>query len=468
MVNITLRDILKATGGELRGSAKSLSVEVSGIVTDSRKIQENSLFFALVGEKFDGHDYLSQVLSQGAVGCVISKELEDYREGAFYILVKDTKISLGDLAKFYKKMFSIPFIAVTGSVGKTTAKDMISCVLSEKYDTLKTDGNFNNDIGLPLTLFRLENHHQACVLELGMNHLGEIDYLGQIVEPDIVVITNIGDAHIEHLGSRENIFQAKTELLPYLSADGLVIVNGDDDFLPGVTGDFSLIQVGQGPSLDYRGTAVTPQRGDFLEIEIQSAEINCKVKVPAIGKHMIYPTLMAVAVGKSLNMDEKAMVQGISRFKPSKMRMNQVVLPGNITILDDTYNANAQSMMAGIDVLVDHFSGRKVAVLGDMLELGEYSVELHKKVGDYVGVKGIDLLVTVGQEGKNIGIAAQEAGMKAVFCCDEKKSVLEILKKNVSSDFTLLAKASRGMAFETIVQEIFDEFSGEDERKMRG
>ena len=238
MEAITLRELLEAVGGTLIGTAAGLEQTVSHVDTDSRNIHPGSLFIPLVGERFDGHAYINSALEGGAAGCLTQRERESYREDRFYIKVKDTQRALRDLAAWYKDRFPIPFVGVTGSVGKTTAKDMIAAVLGVKYKVLKTEGNFNNNIGLPLTLLRLDRTYQMGVLEMGMDKFGEIDYLGDIVRPEVGVITNIGDAHIEKLGSRENIFKAKCELLPHIRKEnGLLILNADDEMLVTLRGN---------------------------------------------------------------------------------------------------------------------------------------------------------------------------------------------------------------------------------------
>ncbi len=238
MEAITLRELLEAVGGTLIGPAAGLEQTVSHVDTDSRNIHPGSLFIPLVGERFDGHAYINSALEGGAAGCLTQRERESYREDRFYVKVKDTQRALRDLAAWYKDRFPIPFVGVTGSVGKTTAKDMIAAVLGVKYKVLKTEGNFNNNIGLPLTLLRLDRTYQMGVLEMGMDKFGEIDYLGDIVRPEVGVITNIGDAHIEKLGSRENIFKAKCELLPHIRKEnGLLILNADDELLVTLRGN---------------------------------------------------------------------------------------------------------------------------------------------------------------------------------------------------------------------------------------
>ena len=347
MEAITLRELLEAVGGTLIGPAAGLEQTVSHVDTDSRNIHPGSLFIPLVGERFDGHAYINSALEGGAAGCLTQRERESYREDRFYIKVKDTQRALRDLAAWYKDRFPIPFVGVTGSVGKTTAKDMIAAVLGVKYKVLKTEGNFNNNIGLPLTLLRLDRTYQMGVLEMGMDKFGEIDYLGDIVRPEVGVITNIGDAHIEKLGSRENIFKAKCELLPHIRKEnGLLILNADDGLLVTLRGNTPVKTVfcGRSEGAEYRAQVTGGDGVSHIHCHLTTPAMDREVKIPALGEHMIYPTLIAAAVGEHFGLTACEIEKGISRFVPTRMRMNLVQRGENITILDDTYNANPQSM----------------------------------------------------------------------------------------------------------------------------
>ena len=366
MEAITVRDLLTAVGGTLIGPETSLDRTVSSVDTDSRDIHPGSLFLPLVGERFDGHTYIGSALEAGAAGCLTAREPEHYQEGRFYIKVEDTQRALRDLAFWYKEQFRIPFVGVTGSVGKTTAKDMIASVLSVKYKVLKTEGNFNNNVGLPLTLLRLDRSVQIGVVEMGMDRFGEIDYLGDIVRPEVGVITNIGDAHIERLGSRENIFRAKCELLPHIRKEnGLLILNGDDALLSTLRGRTPVPAVfcGSGEGLEYRAQSASSEGLDSLRSRLTTPAMDREVCIPALGSHMIYPTLIAAAVGEHFGLTADEIEQGIARFVPTRMRMNLVQRGNGITILDDTYNANPQSMRAAISVLADSRSAWKLALL---------------------------------------------------------------------------------------------------------
>ena len=459
MEAITLAQLLEAVHGTLLGDFRDENVIVQRVDTDSRTIHSGSLFIPLVGERFDGHAYINAALEGGALGCLTARERESYRPDRFYIKVASTQRALRDLAAWYKARFPIPFIAVTGSVGKTTTKDMIAAVLSTRYRVLKTEGNYNNNIGLPLTLLRLDRSCEICVLEMGMDRPGEIDYLGEIVQPDVGVITNIGDAHIERLGSRENIFRAKCELLPHIRKEnGLLILNGDDALLSTLRGRTPVPAVfcGSGEGLEYRAQSASSEGLDSLRSRLTTPAMDREVCIPALGSHMIYPTLIAAAVGEHFGLTADEIEQGIARFVPTRMRMNLVQRGNGITILDDTYNANPQSMRAAISVLADSRSAWKLAVLGDMFELGPYSPALHTGVGEYLGKRKIDCLVAVGDQARYLAEGAQSAGMTAVYPCADKKAAREILPGLIRPDSTILVKASRGMRMEELVDQLLE------------
>ena len=452
METITLSQLLEAVHGQLLGTYADLNTPILRVDTDSRSIHEGSVFLPLIGERFDGHAYINAALNSGAAGCLTMKEQESYREDKFYVKVADTERALRDLAVWYKSQFPIPFVAVTGSVGKTTAKDMIAAVLGTRYKVLKTEGNFNNNLGLPLTLLRLNHSYEICVLEMGMDRSGQIDYLGEIVKPDVGVITNIGDAHIEYLGSREGIFKAKCELLPHIKAGGRIVLNGDDAWLSTLRGNTAVPAVfcGKGDGLDYQAQAIGGDGVSFIRCRLNTPVMNGEVDIPALGEHMIYPATIATAVAEYFGLTQEEIRQGLTQFVPTRMRMNIHKREGNIMILDDTYNANPQSMRAAISVLSGSHAGHKVAVLGDMLELGEFSESLHTSVGEYLGEKCVDCLVAIGPECRYMAAAARKAGVKQVFHCADKGEAMEHLKSWLRENTTFLVKASRGMRLEEI------------------
>lgn len=454
MVALTVRQLLEAVNGTLLGTFDDLDAQVVGVSTDSRDIKEGSLFIPLEGERFDGHSFINGALEAGAAGCITARERESYYPGKFYIKVRSTQRALRDLARYYKSLFPIPFVAVTGSVGKTTTKDMIAAVLSTRYQVLKTEGNFNNDIGLPLTILRLEKSHEIAVLEMGMDHAGEIDYLSDLVEPDVAVITNIGDAHIENLGSREGIFAAKCEVFAHMKEDGLAVLCGDDEMLSTLRGKLSCsaVFVGSGEGLDYTAYDVENDGNDHMNCKVKTPASQFHADIPALGGHMIYPTLMAAAVAEHFGMGADEIMRGIRAFLPTKMRMNVRRCGTDIVILDDAYNANPQSMRAAAAVLRDAKGRRRVAVVGDMKELGPNSQMFHTAVGGYFAEAGIERLIAVGDHARYMAEGAGQKGLSQVSYFESIEEAGDALRRELRPGTTILVKASRSMAFEKIVE----------------
>ncbi|MCD7733520.1 MAG: UDP-N-acetylmuramoyl-tripeptide--D-alanyl-D-alanine ligase [Clostridiales bacterium] len=452
MESITVAELLTAVNGELLQPYDE-QTSFAQVDTDSRSITPGSLFIPLVGETFDGHRYLDQALEQGAVGCLTQMPMETYRPDRFYVLVEDTTTALGDLARYYRSRFDIRVIGITGSVGKTTTKDMVASVLSRKYNVLKTQGNYNNNIGVPKTLFGLNASHQVAVVEMGMNHMGEIDYLTRIAQPDIAIITNIGDAHIENLGSRENTLQAKAEIFNGMKPEGMAVLNGDDPLLSKLGGVLihPITWYGESDRCAFRCTSITETGRDCMALEAETPEGSLSATIHCLGRHLLYPALSAAAVGSLLGLTNEEIQAGIEDFVPTKMRMDVVRCPGDVTILNDTYNANPQSMRAAVDVLVNYSGSSRIAVLGDMLELGDLGPVLHESVGTFVGTSTIDCLITVGQLGACIARGARETGMERVYDCPDKESAKVALAQVLRPGSVVLCKASRGMKFEELV-----------------
>lgn len=453
MEPITLGEILKAVNGTLLGGVSDLDITVDRVETDSRTIHPGALFVPLIGERFDGHAYINSALENGAAGCFTARDRESYLPGKFYIKVASPLRALRDLATYYRTKFPIPLIGITGSVGKTTTKDMVAAVLGTRYKVLKTEGNMNSREGMPLTLLRLNKSHEIAVIEMGMSQAGEIDYLSSVAKPDVAVITNIGDAHIENLGSRENILKAKCEIFAHLKPEGAAILNGDDELLSALKGTlpFETVFYGNSESADYRAVDIRGGENSSIRCTAVTPRGEYEMEIPALGQHMIYPALTAAAVGERFGLTREQMLKGILQFEPTKMRMNVLQRGQNITILNDTYNANPQSMRAAIGVLSDRKSAFKMAVLGDMFELGSLAPALHAGVGEYLGKAGVDCLVAVGELSEHMAQAAEKAGVPMVFRCPDKGAAIPVLKDNVRPDSAILVKASRGMAMEELV-----------------
>ena len=339
MQPMTIPEIVSAVGGTWLNPREG-AAPVTAVSTDSRRIAPGCLFLPLTGEKFDGHDFLDKALSAGAAGCLCAKVPETLRADKFYIRVEDTRLALRALASAYRDRFQIPFVQITGSVGKTTTKEMVASVLGASLRVLKTPENFNNDIGTPLTLLGLGPEHQAAVIETGMNHFGEIRYLGEMVRPDIAVISNIGDAHIEHLGSREGILKAKCEIFENLKPEGLAVLNGDDALLNTLDLPFRTVRCGQSEHCAVRVTEVTDHGVDGITCTIVSPRDTYHLSIPAPGEHMAWSAAMAVAVAEELGVERDAIVRGAAAYEPAGSRMRVVRLPGDRLVLDDCYNAN--------------------------------------------------------------------------------------------------------------------------------
>ena len=447
MQNITVKELLTAVHGALlSGSAETV---IGAINTDSRKAASGEVFVPLVGERFDGHDYIDSALKNGAAGCLCARVPQTLADGKFYIQVADTTLALKDLASWYRSKFNIPFVQITGSVGKTTTKEMIASVVAQHFNTLKPAENFNNEIGTPQTLLQLSPAHEAAVIETGMDRAGQIRYLGEMVRPDIAVITNVGDAHIEFLGSRENILKAKCEIFDHLAPDGVAILNGDDALLNTVRSPQRIVRCGEGENCDVRVSDIVDRGMDGITCTVTTKKDRYEFSVPAPGRHMIYAVSMAVAVGEELGMAKDEIVRGVRFYEPAGSRMRVVKLSDDRRLLDDCYNANPQSMGASLRVLA-RSEGKKIAVLGDMAELGELTEQSHRAMGALTAQLGIDCVIAIGQKAKDIANANPD---KAKWFADID-SAMGTLKEEFTTGSAMLVKASHSMHFEKIVEEL--------------
>lgn len=458
MEAITLQNLVQAVQGTLLGDFREEKTRITGTSSDNRTVREGDVFFAFVGEKADGHRFVRAALEAGAAGAVVSKDPGDYVPGKFYVLVPDTILALGDLARWYRGQFDLPVVGITGSVGKTTTKDMIASVLSEKFETLKTEGNYNNNIGLPRTILGLSRKTQMAVIEMGMNHPGEIDYLVHIARPETVTITNIGDAHIGILGSKENIFKAKCEIFGGLGDGGFAVMNGDDAYLGRLREDeekqkkFAFTYVGEGEDCTWRAVDIEENSQESMSFTAVTPIGTFPVKVPALGHHMIYPALTAAAIGAHYGLTVEEIQAGIAHYVPTKMRMETLHLPGNVVLYNDTYNANPQSMMAALRTLAHTKAKRRIAVLGDMGELGEAGESLHREVGRYAAELSLDALVTVGRAAGFLGKEAAADGLQEVHCCGNKEEAKDVIRQLAGPETAWLFKASRFMALEELAK----------------
>lgn len=453
MQKMTIKDILAATDGTLLSGDEN--TVITDVITNSRKADEGMLFIPIIGDKFDGHEFIKAAFDMGAAAALTQKETELFI-GKTIVRVSDTRRALGDIAKYYKQKYNVPSVAVTGSVGKTTTKDMIASVLSQKYRTLKTQKNYNNDIGVPDTIFNLEKEHEAAVIEMGMNHFGEIEYLAEIGRPDIAVITNIGESHIANLGSQEGIFKAKMEITKLFTSENTLIVNGDDKFLSKTKGmgDYKVVYYGMdNPENDVRAKNImtTGQHGIKFTAVIPDGEYEVRVNVP--GEHNVYNALAAVCAGLEMNISMPDIVRGIENVELTSERLDIEDYNG-ITIINDCYNASPDSVKAAVKVLCEENAERKIALLGDILEMGDYAEKAHYELGRFIAESGIDILITAGNNMKHLARGAQDGGMSGVKAFGRTLEVCEYIKDKLKQGDAVLVKASHGMNFSEVYKAI--------------
>ena len=446
MTPCTAREICAAVGGTL---LQDSGAPVTGVTTDSRAVQPGQLFIPLVGERFDGHAYISKALEGGAAGCLTAAAPETLLPGKLYIQVADTRLALKALASWYRDKFDLPVVQVTGSAGKTTTKEMIASVLSQRYNTLRTEGNFNNDIGAPLTLLRLMPEHQAAVIETGMNHFGEIRYLGEMVRPDIAVITNVGDAHIENLGNtRQGILRAKCEIFENLTPEGIAVLNGDDELLNTVTLPQTILRCGVGDGCGVRVTDIDDRGLEGVACTVTIEGEHYRLTTSAPGRYMIYPMAMAAAIGRRLGLTREEIAAGVAAYTTVGSRMHLIRLPGERLVIDDCYNANPQSMAEGLRMLAASPARHRVAVLGDMGELGQLTAQAHRDMGALTRRLGLTA-VAVGEKMHALTETDPQAQWFATV-----EEAMPAIRQLFTPGTAVLVKASHAMHFESIVKEL--------------
>lgn len=454
-MELSLQDIVKVLQGSCLNPERFDYNIVQSVSTDSRQIPPNSLFIPLKGENFDGHQFIPQIFDKGAVATLTEEPfLQDERLCTIY--VKSTQKALLDLARYYRSLFKIPVIGITGSVGKTSTKEIVAAVLGAKFNVHKTAGNYNNEIGLPLTLFKLQDLHEAAVIEMGMNHFGEIHNLSMTAKPQIAVITNVGTSHIENLGSREGILKAKLEILDGLEPGGLVVINGDNDLLKDVENTaYKIVKYGIKTHHKYYAQNIVCKE-DGTTADIFTPQGVYQIEIAALGEHMIYNTLAAIVIAEHLGLTKDEILKGLRGYSPSQMRMHIKTHENGITIMDDTYNASPDSMQAALKVLRNYPApSRKIAILGDMFEMGSYAKVLHQEVGQFAGLVGVDLLCAVGTLAKHIyESASKEPSAMQVLYYATKEAFLQDIEKLFHPGDTVLFKASRGMQFEKIAEAV--------------
>ena len=461
MKNMTLENIAKACNGVYFGGEQEKKKKICGAVTDSRQAAEGFLFIPIKGARVDGHDFIPDVFEKGALAVLSEKKLSGCEKP--YILVTSTEQALKDIAKFYRRQLTIPVVGITGSVGKTSTKEMIASVLSEKYNVLKTAGNYNNEIGLPLTLLRIQEEHEAAVVEMGISDFGEMHRLAEMAQPDLCVITNIGICHLENLKTRDGILKAKSEIFDFLKPKGRIILNGEDDKL-------STLKCVKGIQPVFYGFGEKKDVGQEIyadnikncglkgmEADIHTPEGMISVHIPIPGQHNIFNAMAAAGGGLALGMKLEEIQAGIASVETIGGRTN-LIETGGLMVIDDCYNANPVSMRASIDVLSNGLA-RTVAVLGDMGELGEDERELHYQVGAYVAEKQIDTLFCAGELSEETARGAREANdWCEVFHFDSRDEMLSQVLDYLQEGDTVLVKASHFMDYPKVVEAIKEKF----------
>ncbi len=461
-----LREVIsvKVLAGETPGWMKQ---PIRQITLDSRLIRPGDLFLAIKGDRFDGHDFIGAALVRGAVGIIVRDSFDvgslvlkphSKRMMPFVLGVRDTLFAYQQLATHHRSRFNIPVVAVTGSNGKTTTKEMVASIMAHRWKLLKTEGNLNNRIGVPQTLFRLNGRHEGAVIEMGVDHIGQTTRLCEIARPTTGVITNIGPDHLESFGSMEGSAQSKAELLDVLPSDGAVVLNADDFYYDYLAARAScrVMSFGFSSKADVRAMDVKSdgRNGTIFRLLLPGKVRHTIVHIHVQGGHNVTNALAAAAVGAILGMPGAVIAQGLSRFRPATMR-SQISLSHGVTIINDCYNANPASMKAAIQLLAQKGSGRKaIAVLGDMLELGSDAVQLHEDVGAFVARQGIDQLVACGPLGRSLAEGAERAGLDRtrILAVPDAIAACAALKTIVKQGDVVLVKASRDMKLEQVVQ----------------
>lgn len=448
---MTLSNIAKACKATLYNNYINQNTEIEGLVIDSRLVKDGFLFIAAKGERVDGHDYIDSAIENGAIAIVCERIPSN--KSTPYILVNDSLQALKDIATWYRMQHNIPIIGITGSVGKTSTKEYVSSVLSQRYNVLKTKGNFNNEIGLPLTVLQIREEHDIAVLEMGISDFGEMHRLSQIAKPDYCILTNIGQCHLEQLGSREGILKAKSEIFDFMSKNGGIILNGDDDMLATINNvkGITPIRYGLSPCNDVYADKIINNGllGSSYNLHIKYETLSVNTSMP--GNHMILNALAAAAVGWRLGLNGNEIVQGIEQIVPVSGR-NHIIRHDKWTIIDDCYNANPVSMRAAIDLLA-MADTRRVAILGDMGELGSDEKELHKNIGEYIARKNIDLIICVGELSYNMYVGAKENSdiYNKILYFEKQNDLINCLPDLLTRGDTILVKASHFMGFDNIV-----------------
>ncbi len=454
MKNLTITRIQEITGGKLYNARYDTGREISAVVSDSRKVTEGCLFLCIKGLHVDGHDFARQAVADGASFVLAEKRISNLN--AAYVVVPDVLAATQALAQYYRKSLDIKVVGVTGSVGKTSTKEFIASVLKKVYYTKKTRGNYNNQWGVPFTIFELTEKDEAAVIEMGISDFGEMDNLAKIVRPDIAVISNIGESHMEYFGSREGILRAKTEIFNYLDQGAHVVLNGDDDLLSEITDARGIrpefFGFNKGCNVSAENVREHGLEGSEFDVAIRDkgGKMSFHVHLPVPGRHMIYNALAATQVGIDMNVPVMKIKEGLEGVVEYEGR-NNIIRTDHLTIIDDAYNASPASMLASIDLLKSA-AGRKVAVMGDMFELGEGSDKYHFRVGQYAGKAGIDLIICIGENSEKMFMGAKLSSDEQVEYFKTLDDAMEMIPGMLKENDTVMVKASNSMHFDKVVE----------------
>jgi len=455
MKTLTPQKIAEVTGGEYIGSESGRNATVAGAERDNRDVKPGNLFICIRGARVDGHNYANSAFDSGAACCLAEQKIPGAKGP--YVVVKSTLEAIRTLGEYYRSLFDIPMIGITGSVGKTTAKEIIAAVLCEKYNVLKTEMNLNNEIGVPLTLLSLTEQHEVAVIEMGISNFGDMSVLARMVRPNIFVMTKIGYAHILELGDLQGVLRAKTEVFAYMEPDGIAVMNGDDELLLGYDPKMRTLTFGLEEHNNVRAVGIKTGGIDSVEFEIISEKGKFPVKLPAYGNHLAALAPAAVIVGQLLGMTDDEIRKGFMLYEPVEGRSN-VKTHNGITLIDDCYNANPNSVKAAL-TSISSLPGRHIAILGDMLSLGEHSIKMHHEIGIFAAQCGIKCLLCQGDHARYIYegfLTEAEKNETQAYYYTTMTDLIEALPGKIKKGDCLLIKASRGMHFEKLLPVIAD------------
>jgi len=449
MYLLTPKMVAEIIGGKYvnDGERSKDNTPITGAVRDNRDVVPGSLFVCIKGEHTDGHLYANDAFNAGAACCLTEHKLPDVKHP--YVIVDSTTEAIKKLGEYHRSMFNIPIIGITGSVGKTTAKELTATVLSAKLNVLKTEKNLNNELGVPLTLMSLNENHEAAVIEMGISDFGEMSRLAKMVRPDIFIMTKIGYSHIKELGDLQGVLRAKTEAFAHMKPEGFAIMNGDDDLLKSYNTKTNKITFGLNTDNDFYAENIVANSTESISFDIISSTGKFSVEIPAYGSHIPSLAPAAAAVGKLLGLTDKEIEQGFMSYTPVEGRSN-VSLVNGITLIDDCYNANPNSVKAALTSL-SQLAGRKVAILGDMLDLGKQSDSLHYEAGKEAALCGVELLLCHGEMSRFISDGFKSAEGKDVLFYENIEDLTQDIPKTIKKGDAVLVKASHGMHFERLL-----------------